>query len=108
MTDHSIFDELPDSTNDRHLTLPIHPTAFIFPSKLGNSLLFCVQGFTLLVNGGNETCPYWRLVRHLQRLDAVLVTNDGEQNCVGIQKLFKRKLAELQETEAQPEADTDD
>ena len=64
----TIFDELPESTNDGHLTLPIHPTAFIFPSKLGNSLLFCVQGFTLLINGGNEACPYWRLIRHLQRL----------------------------------------
>ena len=46
----------------------VHPTAFIFPAKLGNSLLFCVQGFTLLVNGGNEACPYWKLIRHLQRL----------------------------------------
>ena len=96
MTSNSeIFKLLPPSISDGHLTLPLNPTAFIFPAKTGNSILFSVQGFTLLINGGNEFAPYWSLVRHLNRLDSVLLSNDNDEMVLeGLAKLFKRKQAE--------------
>ena len=90
-----LFNSLPNPQVEGHLTLPLTPTAFIFPSKSGNSILFSIQGFTLLINGGNDHIPFWPLIRHLNRLDCCLLTNDNEPEILeSLGKMFKRKKLE--------------
>ncbi|KAF7478382.1 hypothetical protein GHT09_010489 [Marmota monax] len=52
----------------------------------------------MLVNGGsNPKSSFWKLVRHLDRVDAVLVTHAGADSLPGLNSLLRRKLAERHE-----------
>ncbi|XP_061657592.1 microtubule-associated protein 1B isoform X2 [Syngnathoides biaculeatus] len=78
------------------------PCCYIFPGGHGDSALFAVNGFNMLINGGSDrkSC-FWKLVRHLDRVDSVLLTHIGDDNLPGINSMLQRKIAELEEEQSQ-------
>nr|XP_005897968.1 PREDICTED: microtubule-associated protein 1S [Bos mutus] len=67
------------------------PCCYIFPGGLGDAAFFAVNGFTVLVNGGsNPKSSFWKLVRHLDRVDAVLVTHAGADSLPGLNSRLVR------------------
>ncbi|XP_061520451.1 microtubule-associated protein 1A isoform X1 [Phycodurus eques] len=91
------FDLLEPPTSGGFLKLS-KPCCYIFPGGRGDSALFAVNGFNILVDGGSDrkSC-FWKLVRHLDRIDSLLLTHIGADNLPGINGLFQRKIAELEE-----------
>ncbi|XP_068448903.1 electromotor neuron-associated protein 1 [Clinocottus analis] len=84
------------------------PCCYIFPGGRGDSAFFAVNGFNVLVNGGSDSRScFWKLVRHLDRIDSVLLTHVGVDNLPGLNSLLLRKVAEQEEEAAgsQPEED---
>ncbi|KFV77527.1 Microtubule-associated protein 1B, partial [Struthio camelus australis] len=78
------------------------PCCYIFPGGRGDSAFFAVNGFNVLVNGGsNPKSSFWKLVRHLDRIDSILVTHAGTDSLPGVNSLLQRKLAELEEDPSQ-------
>ncbi len=75
-----------------------HPCCYVFPGGRGDCAFFAVNGFNVLVNGGADprSC-FWKLVRHLDRVDSVLLTHVGTDNLPGVNSLLERKVAELEE-----------
>ena len=71
------------------------PTLYIFPGSQGDSALFGISGFNLLVNGGysRKSC-FWDFTRHLDRIDAVVNTHLGADNFQGISAVLERKAAD--------------
>ncbi|XP_008945563.1 PREDICTED: microtubule-associated protein 1B [Merops nubicus] len=78
------------------------PCCYIFPGGRGDSALFAVNGFTMLINGGSErkSC-FWKVIRHLDRVDSILLTHIGDDNLPGINTMLQRKIAELEEEQSQ-------
>lgn len=68
------------------------PTIYIFPGCEGDSALFAMREFNLLVNGGfrRKSC-FWDFARHLERIDAMLITHLGIDNVFGVSSLLQRK-----------------
>lgn len=97
----SPFDLLEPPTSGGFLKLS-KPCCYIFPGGRGDSALFAVNGFNILVDGGSDrkSC-FWKLVRHLDRIDSVLLTHIGADNLPGINGLLQRKVAELEEEQSQ-------
>ncbi|XP_054627761.1 microtubule-associated protein 1A [Dunckerocampus dactyliophorus] len=93
----SPFDLLEPPTSGGFLKLS-KPCCYIFPGGRGDSALFAINGFNILVDGGSDrkSC-FWKLVRHLDRIDCVLLTHIGADNLPGINGLFQRKIAEQEE-----------
>lgn len=77
------------------------PCCYIFPGGRGDSAFFAVNGFNVLVNGGSDprSC-FWKLVRHLDRIDSVLLTHIGVDNLPGVNSLLLRKVVELEEDQS--------
>ncbi|KAM4739957.1 microtubule-associated protein 1S [Anableps anableps] len=71
------------------------PCCYVFPGGRGDAAFFAVNGFNVLVNGGSDprSC-FWKLVRHLDRVDSVLLTHIGVDNLPGLNALLRRKVAE--------------
>ncbi|NXU59912.1 ENP2 protein, partial [Turnix velox] len=93
----SPFDLLEPPTMVGFLKLS-RPCCYIFPGGRGDSAFFAVNGFNVLVNGGsNPKSSFWKLVRHLDRIDSILVTHVGTDSLPGLNSLLQRKLAELEE-----------
>lgn len=69
-----------------------HPTLYVFPGGQGDAALFGINGFNMLVDGGysRKSC-FWDFTRHLDRLDAVMVTRLSNSNVGGISSVLKRK-----------------
>ncbi|KAG7473918.1 hypothetical protein MATL_G00100850 [Megalops atlanticus] len=97
----SPFDILEPPTSGGFLKLS-KPCCYIFPGGRGDSALFAVNGFNVLVDGGSErrSC-FWKLVRHLDRIDSILLTHIGADNLPGINGLLQRKIAEQEEDRSQ-------
>ncbi|XP_048886086.1 microtubule-associated protein 1A-like isoform X2 [Brienomyrus brachyistius] len=97
----SPFDLLEPPTSGGFLKLS-KPCCYIFPGGRGDSALFAVNGFNILVDGGSErrSC-FWKLVRHLDRIDSILITHIGADNLPGINGLLQRKIAEQDEEQSQ-------
>uniref|UniRef100_A0A8C3V8J0 Microtubule associated protein 1A n=1 Tax=Catharus ustulatus TaxID=91951 RepID=A0A8C3V8J0_CATUS len=97
----SPFDLLEPPTSGGFLKLS-KPCCYIFPGGRGDSALFAVNGFNILVDGGSErkSC-FWKLVRHLDRIDSILLTHIGADNLPGINGLLQRKVAEQEEEQSQ-------
>ncbi|CAG01057.1 unnamed protein product, partial [Tetraodon nigroviridis] len=97
----SPFDLLEPPTSGGFLKLS-KPCCYIFPGGRGDSALFAVNGFNILVDGGSErkSC-FWKLVRHLDRIDSILITHIGADNLPGINGLLQRKIAEQEEERSQ-------
>ncbi|CAG5125847.1 unnamed protein product, partial [Candidula unifasciata] len=71
------------------------PTLYIFPGCQGDSALFGINGFNLLVNGGyNRRACFWDFARHLDRIDALLMTHLGTDNIFGLKTILQRKSLE--------------
>ncbi|XP_051544029.1 microtubule-associated protein 1B-like isoform X2 [Myxocyprinus asiaticus] len=97
----SPFDMLEPPTSGGFLKLS-KPCCYIFPGGRGDSALFAVNGFNMLINGGSDrkSC-FWKLVRHLDRVDSILLTHIGDDNLPGINSMLQRKMAELEEEQSQ-------
>ncbi|RUS91760.1 hypothetical protein EGW08_000468 [Elysia chlorotica] len=68
------------------------PTLYIFPGCQGDSALFGISGFNLLVNGGyNRRACFWDFARHLDRVDAMLMTHLDSDNLFGLNAVLQRK-----------------
>ncbi|XP_029317033.1 microtubule-associated protein 1S-like [Cottoperca gobio] len=92
----SPFDLLPPPTTVGFLKLS-RPCCYVFPAGRGDCAFFAVNGFTLLVDGGSDSqACFWKLVRHLDRVDAVLLTHIGTENLPGVNVFLERKVAELE------------
>ncbi|XP_064619139.1 microtubule-associated protein futsch-like [Lineus longissimus] len=71
------------------------PTLYIFPGGEGDSSLFGISGFNLLINGGySRKACFWDFTRHLDRIDAVLLTHLSSDNIFGISSVLQRKSSE--------------
>ena len=69
-----------------------NPTMYIFPSCQGNCALFGISGFTMLLDGGfSPNSCFWPFVRHLDQIDALLMSHLAENNLFGISSVLKRK-----------------
>ncbi|XP_035530111.1 microtubule-associated protein 1S-like [Morone saxatilis] len=91
----SPFDLLPPPTTVGFLKLS-RPCCYVFPAGRGDCAFFAVNGFTVLVDGGSDSqACFWKLVRHLDRVDAVLLTHVGTENLPGVNTFLERKVAEL-------------
>ncbi|XP_053703202.1 microtubule-associated protein 1B isoform X2 [Synchiropus splendidus] len=97
----SPFDMLEPPTSGGFLKLS-KPCCYIFPGGHGDSALFAVNGFNMLINGGSDrkSC-FWKLVRHLDRVDSILLTHIGDDNLPGINSMLQRKVAEIEEEQSQ-------
>ncbi|XP_072904432.1 microtubule-associated protein 1B [Hemitrygon akajei] len=97
----SAFDVLEPPASGGFLKLS-KPCCYIFPGGRGDSALFAVNGFNMLINGGSDrkSC-FWKLVRHLDRVDSILLTHNGADNLPGVNSLLQRKIAELEEEQSQ-------
>lgn len=84
------------------------PCCYIFPGGRGDSAFFAVNGFNVLVNGGSDprSC-FWKLVRHLDRIDSVLLTHIGVDNLPGLNSLLARKVAEEENEPAGSQTEED-
>ena len=71
------------------------PVLYIFPGHQGDAALFGMKGFNMLVNGGysRRSC-FWDFVRHLDGIDALLLTHLGPDNLFGIKAVLERKSAD--------------
>uniref|UniRef100_A0A672JC75 Microtubule-associated protein 1Sb n=1 Tax=Salarias fasciatus TaxID=181472 RepID=A0A672JC75_SALFA len=91
----SSFDLLPPPTTVGFLKLS-RPCCYVFPAGRGDCAFFAVNGFTVLVDGGSDSqACFWKLVRHLDRVDAILLTHIGTENLPGAVSFLERKVAEL-------------
>merc|ERR1712079_768969 len=69
-----------------------HPTLYVFPGGQGDSALFGINGFNMLIDGGfSRKACFWDFTRHLDRLDAILVTRMSDENTQGISAVLERK-----------------
>lgn len=95
----SFFDILEPPSSGGFLKLS-KPCCYIFPGGRGDSALFAVNGFNMLVNGGSDrkSC-FWKLVRHLDRVDSILLTHIGDDNLPGINSMLQRKIVELEKSQ---------
>lgn len=95
------FEMLEPPTSGGFLKLS-KPCCYIFPGGRGDSALFAVNGFNMLINGGSDrrSC-FWKLVRHLDRVDSILLTHLGDDNLPGINSMLQRKIAETEEEQSQ-------
>ncbi|KAM7376106.1 hypothetical protein PAMP_005853 [Pampus punctatissimus] len=92
----SPFELLPPPTTVGFLKLS-RPCCYVFPAGRGDCAFFAVNGFTVLVDGGSDSqACFWKLVRHLDRVDAVLLTHIGTENLPGVNTFLERKVAELE------------
>ncbi|XP_008303184.1 electromotor neuron-associated protein 1-like, partial [Stegastes partitus] len=92
----SPFDLLPPPTTVGFLKLS-RPCCYVFPAGRGDCAFFAVNGFTVLVDGGSDSqACFWKLVRHLDRVDAVLLTHVGTENLPGVVSFLERKVAEVE------------
>merc|ERR1712079_519453 len=72
-----------------------HPTLYVFPGGQGDSALFGINGFNMLIDGGfSRKACFWDFTRHLDRLDAILITRLSDENTQGISAVLERKSAE--------------
>ncbi|KAE8290061.1 Microtubule-associated protein 1S [Larimichthys crocea] len=92
----SPFELLPPPITVGFLKLS-RPCCYVFPAGHGDCAFFAVNGFTMLVDGGSDSqACFWKLVRHLDRIDAVLLTHIGTENLPGVNTFLERKVAELE------------
>lgn len=92
----SPFEILPPPCTVGFLKLS-RPCCYVFPAGRGDCAFFAVNGFTVLVDGGSDSqACFWKLVRHLDRVDAVMLTHIGTENLPGVNTFLERKVAELE------------
>lgn len=67
------------------------PTIYMFPAGQGDAALFGVSGFTMLLDGGYQwkSC-FWDFLRHVDRIDALLVSRLNANTINGAHSFVKR------------------
>ncbi|XP_024127621.1 microtubule-associated protein 1S isoform X2 [Oryzias melastigma] len=94
----SSFDLLPPPSTVGFLKLS-RPCCYVFPAGCGDCAFFAINGFTVLVDGGSDSqACFWKLVRHLDRVDAILLTHVGTENLPGVISFLQRKVGERELT----------
>lgn len=69
------------------------PCCYVFPGGRGHAAFLAVSGFNLLLDGGSDPRPtFWKLLRHLERVDGLLLTHLGEDNLPAVNSLLLRKV----------------
>lgn len=69
------------------------PCCYVFPGGRGHAAFLAVSGFNMLLDGGSDPRPtFWKLLRHLERVDGLLVTHLGEDNLPAVNSLLLRKV----------------
>ncbi|VDN12283.1 unnamed protein product [Dibothriocephalus latus] len=77
-----------------------HPCLYVFPEGSGQSSIFAIPGFSLMVNSGYSHNPKcWKMAQHLDNVDAVLQTHWGVDNLLGLTSTLPLML---QASEAMP------
>ena len=91
----SPFEVLPPPGTVGFLKLS-RPCCYVFPAGRGDCAFFAVNGFTMLLDGGSDAqACFWKLVRHLDRVDALLVSHISTSSLAGLvsaSALWKMKL----------------
>uniref|UniRef100_A0A8D8UBL5 Microtubule-associated protein futsch n=1 Tax=Cacopsylla melanoneura TaxID=428564 RepID=A0A8D8UBL5_9HEMI len=69
-----------------------HPTLYVFPGGHGDAALFGINGFNMLIDGGfgRKAC-FWDFIRHLDRVDAMLMTRINKTNVNSLANVVRRK-----------------
>ncbi|KAI0981143.1 hypothetical protein GJ496_002416 [Pomphorhynchus laevis] len=69
------------------------PTLYMFSSGTGTCSLFGIQGLTVLINGGYDvpSC-FWNFVKHLERLDIIVLSSYEIELLRGLNCFFNRKI----------------
>ncbi|KAI5722692.1 hypothetical protein M8J76_012161 [Diaphorina citri] len=69
-----------------------HPTLYVFPGGHGDAALFGINGFNMLIDGGfgRKAC-FWDFIRHLDRVDAMLMTRINKTNVCSLANVVRRK-----------------
>ncbi|VDM33967.1 unnamed protein product [Hydatigera taeniaeformis] len=71
-----------------------HPCLYIFPEGSGQSAIFALPGFTLMVNAGCSWEPKcWKMAQYLENIDAILHTHWGAENTLGLASLLPALMA---------------
>ena len=66
------------------------PTAYIFPGGGGDSVMFGIKTFNMLIDGGaRRRSVFWDFVKNLQNIDALLLTHVGGDNFRGIESFLE-------------------
>ncbi|KHN83928.1 Microtubule-associated protein futsch [Toxocara canis] len=69
------------------------PVVYIFTGGNEDAALFTVNGFSFLLDGGDQRqIPYWNLIRNYDKVSAVVATRVSPQCLTGISTIFARKL----------------
>ncbi|XP_037073828.1 LOW QUALITY PROTEIN: microtubule-associated protein 1B-like [Pollicipes pollicipes] len=69
------------------------PTLYVFPGGQGDAAMFGINGFNILFDGGfSRRACCWNFVRHLDRLDAVLMSRLNNGNLMGMSAMLQRKV----------------
>ncbi|XP_059908836.1 microtubule-associated protein 1S-like [Gadus macrocephalus] len=92
----SPFEVLPPPGTVGFLKLS-RPCCYVFPAGRGDCAFFAVNGFTMLLDGGSDAqACFWKLVRHLDRVDALLVSHISTSSLAGVNTFLERKVAEME------------
>ena len=68
------------------------PSMYIFPEGAGDACLLGVYGFSLLVDTGASKDPaFWNFIRHVDRIDAVMITHWSSENLLGLTSFAERQ-----------------
>ncbi|CDS39783.1 microtubule associated protein 1A [Echinococcus multilocularis] len=79
------------------------PCLYIFPEGSGQSAIFALPGFTLMVNAGCSWEPKcWKMAQHLENIDAILHTHWGAENTLGLASLLPALMASSDSTSLLP------
>ncbi|CDQ84507.1 unnamed protein product [Oncorhynchus mykiss] len=100
----SPFDLLEPPTSGGFLKLS-RPCCYVFP---GGRATRPVCGQWLQHPSSERKSCFWKLVRHLDRIDSILLTHIGADNLPGINGLLQRKIAEQEEEQSQGSASYSD
>ena len=92
----SPFEVLPPPGTVGFLKLS-RPCCYVFPAGRGDCAFFAVNGFTMLLDGGSDAqACFWKLVRHLDRVDALLLSHISTCSLAGVNTFLERKVAEME------------
>ncbi|VDN96267.1 unnamed protein product [Rodentolepis nana] len=81
------------------------PCLYIFPEGSGQSSIFALPGFTLMVNAGATRDPKcWKLAQHFENIDAILQTHWGVENCLSLTSLLPALISSKGNSSTQPNA----
>ncbi|VDN36793.1 unnamed protein product [Gongylonema pulchrum] len=71
------------------------PLMYIFSGGNEDAAIFSVNGFTILLDGGDrKDVPYWNLIRNYDKISSAVVTRVSPNCLRGISAILMRKCME--------------